>query len=60
MFHWSQNFYMFVVVTVSYNQTRYQIDENKELVQVSLVFDNPSSADVIVTVVAEDRSAFGE
>ena len=51
---------MFVVVTVSFTQARYRINENKEFVQVSLVFDNPSSADINVTVVTEDGSAFGE
>lgn len=58
--HWSQNFSTCVVVTVSFEQAEYRINENKEYVQLSLVFDNPSSADINTAVVAEDGSAIGE
>ena len=58
--HWSQNFSICVVVAVSFEQAEYQINENREYVQLSLVFDNPSSADINAAVVAEDGSAIGE
>ena len=58
--HWSQNISICVVVTVSFEQAEYRIHENKEYVQLSLVSDNPSSADINAAVVAEDGSAIGE
>ena len=57
---WSQNFSICVVVTISFEQAEYRIKENKEYIQLSLVFDNPSSADINAAVVAEDGSAIGE
>ena len=51
----------FVLVTfVNFSQSVYNIDEDKDQVKVMLLLSNPSTADIMVTVLSNDGSATGK
>jgi len=50
----------YLAVTVSFNQSTYIVDENDGPAQPVLVFSNPSSADITVTVIDVSGSATGK
>ena len=49
-----------VVITVNFDQNTYKVNEADRYAQLVLIFDNPSSTDVNVTVFSDDRSATGK
>ena len=52
---------LFALATiVMFNQSMYNVDEDTGPAQLILVLSNPSSSDITVHVVTEDRSATGE
>ena len=52
--------YLPTAITVRFNQTAYNVDENVGPVQPLLVFSNPSSTDIIVQVRETEITATGE
>ena len=52
--------FLSIVVTVSFNQSVYSVQENDGPAQPVLVLSNPSSTDITVQVFNTDNSAIGE
>ena len=49
-----------VVISVSFNQSTYNVDENAGPAQPVLVLSNPSSTDITVQVFSANGTATGE
>ena len=54
------NVYLFVAITISFNESTYNVDESAELLQSVLVLSNPSSTNITVEVFSIDGSATGQ
>ena len=52
--------FCFTVITVNFDQTVYNVDEDDGSAQPVLVLSNPSSTDITVVVFNTDGSATGE
>ena len=52
--------FCFTVITVNFDQTVYNVDEDDGSAQPVLVLSNPSSTDITVVVFSTDGSATGE
>ena len=50
----------YLVVTISFNQSTYSVDEDDGPAQPVLVLSNPSSTDISVQVRSNDITATGE
>jgi len=48
------------VITVTFDQSTYIVNEDDGPAQPVLVFSNPSSANITVQVISSDRAAIGE
>ena len=49
-----------IAITVQFTQSTYLIDENEEIVQLTLDFSNPSSFDIMVPANTMDINATGK
>ena len=47
-------------IKINFSESVYIADENSGLVQIQLMFSNPSSIDITVNVNSEDGNATGE
>jgi len=52
--------YVLVAITINFTQSTYLIDENDEMIQLGLVFSNPSSFDITVDIRTMDINATGK
>ena len=50
----------YVVITVSFNQSTYSVNENSGPVQPVLVLSNPSTIDITVEIMNNDNTAIGK
>ena len=50
---------LFTVIKINFSQPIYAVDENYGLVQIQLIFSNPSSINITVEVNTEDVNATG-
>ena len=47
-------------IEINFSQPFYTVDENSGIIQIQLMFSNPSSIDITVEVNSEDINATGE
>ena len=50
----------FAAIKINFSQPVYIADENSRLIQIQLIFSNPSSFNISVEVNSEDINATGE
>ena len=53
-------YFLSLAITVRFNQTTYNVDEDAGPAQPELVLSNPSSTDITVQLNSSDGSATGE
>ena len=52
-------YYTFTAIEVNFSQAVYIVNENSGVVQIQLIFSNPSSIDIAIEVNNEDINATG-
>ena len=61
MLHWYYNtLHNMIVIAVSLSQSTYNVNEDDTLLQPTLIFSNPSSADITIEVLSTNGSAIGK